>query len=151
MIVTYAVEHLRDMQSELETLLPHHWEEIARDKETIKLDPDWPSYHLLERVGQFHAIVCRCEGKMVGYLVSFIRPHLHYRKSLTAITDLYFILPEFRKGRIGIQLFKETEKTWKARGVQKAFIGTKVAKDMGRILKRLGWTHIEDLYAKVLS
>jgi GNAT superfamily N-acetyltransferase len=150
MIVTYAVEHLRDMKPELENLLPRHWMEIARDQEIIKLDPDWDSYFAMENMGQFHGMVARCEGKMIGYHISFIRPHLHYRKSLSAIVDIYFILPEYRKGRVGVELFKEVEKSWKARGVQKAFTGTKVFHDMSKLFERLGWRFTEKLYTKVL-
>lgn len=150
MIVTYAVERLGDMQPELEALLPLHWREIARDQEIIKLDPDWPAYHALEAAGSFHAVVARSAGRMIGYHISFIRPHLHYRESLSAITDIYFVLPEYRRGRVGVELFKEVEKSWKARGVQKAFTGCKVAKDMQPLFERLGWKWIEKTFAKVL-
>jgi GNAT superfamily N-acetyltransferase len=149
--ITYAVEHLRDMKLELESLLPLHYEEIARDKDIIALDPDWDSYFMLEAAGQFHCMVARCEGKMIGYHISFIRPNLHYRKSLTAATDIYFIRKEFRLGLVGFKLFREVEKSWRARGVQKAFSGTKRALNMGKLFQRLGWTHIEDTYAKVLK
>lgn len=138
------------MQHELIDLLPLHYSEIARDQEIIKLDPDWDSYFAMERMGQFHGMVARCAGKMIGYHVSFIRPHLHYKQSLSAITDIYFILPEYRVGRVGIQLFREVEKSWKARGVQKAFTGTKLAQDKGKIFQHLGWTEIERTFAKVL-
>jgi Acetyltransferase (GNAT) family len=150
LIVTYAVEHLRDMKPEMEALFPQHWEEIARDRELIKLDPDWPAYFALEAAGGFHCVVARAEGRMVGYHVSFIRPHLHYRNSLTAITDIYFLLPEYRKGRAGIQLFKEVEKSWKSRGVQKAFTGCKVAADKQTLFERLGWNFTEKIFTKIL-
>ncbi len=149
-MVTYAVEKLADMKAEMETLLPLHWQEIARDKEIIQLKPDWDTYFALEACGVFHAVVARQEGEMIGYHISFVKPHLHYLDSLTAISDIYFLHPEHRKGRVGIQLFKEVEKSWKARGVQKAYTGCKVTKDMGPIFERLGWKFIEKIYAKVL-
>ncbi len=151
MIVTYAEEPFSAMRPEMETILPLHWKEIARDQEIIKLDPDWDSYHAMERAGQVHALVARCEGKMIGYHLSFIRPHLHYRQSLSAMVDIYFILPEYRKGRVGIQLFKEVEKSWKQRGVQKAFTGTKCAADKSRVFEHLKWNRTEYLYTKVLN
>jgi GNAT superfamily N-acetyltransferase len=150
MIVTYAVERLADMHGEMELLLPLHWQEIARDRERIKLAPDWAAYFALENAGGLHVMVARAAGRMIGYHISFIRPHLHYRYSLSAITDIYFVLPEYRQGRVGIELFKQVEKSWKARGVEKAFTGCKVAKDMQPLFERLGWTWIEKTFAKVL-
>lgn len=151
MNVTYAVEHLRDMKPELEALLPLHYEEIARDKDFIKLDPDWDFYFLMESAGRFQCIVARSEGVMIGYHFSFLGPDPHYRKIFRASTDIYFVRKEFRLGFTGFRLFREAEKAWRGRGVKKAFSGTKKAKDMGKILLRLGWTHIEDTYAKVLK
>lgn len=153
MLITYAVERLAEMHGELEELLPLHWDQIARDKDIIALAPDWDAYFALEAAGGFQCVVARCAGKMIGYHVSFIRPHLHYRHSLQAITDIYFVLPEFRRGRVGVQLFKEVEKAWRARGVQKAFTGCKIAPglDYQALFERLGWKWIEKTFAKVLD
>lgn len=151
MIVTYASEKLADIRPELELLLPLHYEEIARDKHIIALDPDWDSYFAMERAGIIQCVTARTLGKLIGYHVSAIQPNLHYKQSLTARTDLYFILKEYRVGRVGIELFKEVEREWRYRGVQKAFTATKLAQDKGRIFLHLGWTEIERVFAKVLK
>jgi hypothetical protein len=150
-MITYTIEKLRDVRPEMELLFPQHWEEVARDRETIKLNPDWPTYFALEDAGGVQAVIARSEGRVIGYHVSFLRVHLHYADSLHAFTDLYFILPEFRKGRAGIKLFTEVEKAWKARGVVKAFTGTKCSADKSRIFEHLGWNRTEYLYTKVLA
>lgn len=151
MNVTYAVETLAIARAEMEALFPLHWAEVAVNRDVIKLDPDWPSYYALERAGQFHLLVCRVDGKMAGYHICFVRPHLHYRESLSAITDIFFIHPDYRAGRIGVQLFKESEKVLRARGVQKIFLGCKVSKDLTPLFERLGYTKIEFVFAKVLE
>lgn len=150
-MTTYCVEPLSIARPELEKILPLHWEEIARDRDVIKLDPDWDSYHALEANGQFFMMVCRVDGRMVGYHICFIRPHLHYKNSLSAITDIFYILPEYRAGRIGVQLFKESEKALKLRGVQKVFLGCKLSKDLTPIFERLGYKKIEYVFAKVIN
>lgn len=139
------------MQGELEEIIPLHYEEIARDRDVIKLDPDWEAYHQSERAGQLHMMVARCEGRMIGYHICFVRPHLHYRKSLSAITDIFYILPMHRAGRVGIELFKESEKVLKARGVQKIFLGCKIAMDLTPIFLRLGYNRIEYVFAKLIG
>jgi hypothetical protein len=139
------------VQGELEEIIPLHYEEIARDRDVIKLDPDWEAYHQSERAGQLHMMVARCEGRMIGYHICFVRPHLHYRKSLSAITDIFYILPMHRAGRVGIELFKESEKVLKARGVQKIFLGCKIAMDLTPIFLRLGYNRIEYVFAKLIG
>lgn len=150
-MVTYATESLRDSQPEFEELLPGHWEEIARDRDVIKLAPDWPSYHALEAAGQLHFLVCRVDGKMVGYHLAFVRPHLHYKNSLSCITDIFYLKPEFRKGGIGKNLFVESEKVLKARGVQKVFLGCKIVLDLTPLFEKLGYHKIEYVFAKVIQ
>ena len=52
MITSYMPESFIAAQPELERIIPRHWQEIARDQDIIKLDPDWESYHAAERAGQ---------------------------------------------------------------------------------------------------
>lgn len=152
MITTFHVEQLSPAtQRELENLIGLHWEEIAGDKDAIQLDPDWPSYYAIQRAGQLQFLVARSGGVMIGYHVGFVRPHLHYRKSLSLITDIYYIHPDFRQGRVGIQLFKEVERACRARGVQKIFTGTKVKHDKSSIFERLGFRLTEKLYTRLLE
>ena len=154
-MTTYCVESLSTARPELEELLPLHWQEIARDKDKPKfqLNPDWKTYHALEAAGQFYMMVVRVDGKMVGYHIGFVRRQLHYAESLAMVTDIYFVLPEYRKGRIGVELFKESEKALKARGVDKIYLGCKCAPELDRtsLFERLGYTKIEYVFSKVVS
>jgi len=153
-MVTYTVESFIAAQPELEQIIPLHWAEIARDRENPKfqLKPDWAMYHNLEHAGMLFMLVVRMDGKMIGYYLGFIRKQLHYMDSLALITDIYFVLPEYRKGRIGVQLFKEAEKAAKARGVDKVYLGCKCSEELDRtkIFERLGYSKIEYTFAKVI-
>lgn len=155
MIVTYAIEPLATARPELEQLLPFHWAEIARDKDNPKfaLKPDWDTYHFLEMAGQFAMMVVRVDGRMVGYVIGFVRRQMHYADSLSFICDIYFVLPEYRKGRIGLELFKELEKAMVARGVDKIYLGCKAAShlDRSRLFEHLGYQKIEYVFAKVIA
>lgn len=120
------------------------------NKDKIKLDPDFKSYEEYERTGALHIVVMRDNGVLAGYHISIIRFHLHYKTSLNAFTDVYFISKNHRKGLAGIKLFKEVEKTLKARGVEKIFTGTKKHLDMSKLLEYLGYTSTETLFTKML-
>ena len=148
--VTFMVEKWSDCCGQMSALWDEHWEEVALNRDVIKLDPDLDQYAELESRGALHVVVGRAASEIVGYHISIIRPHLHYRQSLSAFTDVYFIRQAHRKGMTGVRLLKEVEATLKARGVQKMFTGTKVSLDMGLIFERLGWTETERLYTKVI-
>jgi GNAT superfamily N-acetyltransferase len=149
-VITYQVEQWRDIVAELEVLWPRHWEEIAINRDTIKLAPDYKSYGEFADAGALHVVTVREAGKVIGYHVSIVRPHLHYRNDLHGFADMYYIEPEHRQGWVGIKLFKTVEKTLKARGVKKIFTATKLHLDVGRLFERLGFHETERLYTKTL-
>jgi len=128
-----------------------HWDEIALDKEKIKLNPDIDTFQFLEDCDHLHIITLRDDGKLVGYHASIVRSHLHYKDSLTAYVDMYFVHPDYRKGRVGIDLFKYAEKSLSARGCERVYTGTKLHKDMGVLLSRLGHKETERLYVKYIG
>lgn len=157
-MITYAVEAWSAVWPELSQLWDAHWREVALDQDVIKLDPDLDAYAAMERAGMLHIVVARRAGAVVGYHISFVRPHLHYRRSLTAITDIYFIGAEHRGPRAALNLFKAVERTLAARGVQKQYTGTKIHRtpdgrslDNGRLLEHLGHVEAERHYVKVIG
>lgn len=150
-MINYQVEKWRDIQGpELEALLILHWEEIALNRQTIKLAVDYPRYDALDAAGAFHVVTVRDEGKLIGYHAAIISTHLHYKDDLMAFSDVYFLRKEYRKGRTGIKLFQFVEKALKERGVKKVIINTKKHLDMSRLFEYLGWHETETIYTKVL-
>lgn len=147
----YGVEPYLGAKKEAQELMLLHFEEVATNKDSFKLNMDDESYEDAEEIHNLHAVTCRKDGKLIGYHVSFVRPHLHYKDSLTAYVDLFFIHPEHRKGRVGINLFKYAEKTLWHRGVQRIYMPTKLKLDVGALFERLGFTAIERVYTKVRS
>jgi len=148
MLVTFATEDWNDVVHELEQHWPHHWAEVATHKDKVALEPSYHEYARLNETGQLHVTVARSEGECIGYLVAIVRPHLHYRNSLSAFFDLYYVTPPHRLWMTGVRLFSEAEKALKARGVQRMFTGTKLSKDAGRIFERSGWQEAERLFVK---
>lgn len=148
MTVTFAPEMLRNVWQEIEELLPLHFDETGRREG--RLDMDWDTYFALEEMGIVHVLVARSEGRMVGYFVGFIRPNLHNRQRMAAVSDMYFIHPDFR-GHSGFTMFREVEKYWRGRGVQMAAITCKVTRRFHRLFERLGWRLEEHVLIKELE
>ena len=145
--VSYQVEPYDICKAEIDAFLPAHWDEIAFDHDAIPLDKDEASYQQLADDGALHILTVRKDGELVGYIAGVIRGHLHYRSSLHCFTDLFYIRPDCRKGRIGIELFKRWQQSLKARGVKKCFIASKIHLDLSKLFDRLGWRKTETVYS----
>lgn len=134
---------------ELEKLFPEHYEELSVTKE-YPLNPDYESYRMMAQAGLLRTITCRADGELIGYVVFFIRPHMHYKDCITAYEDIYFVKKEWRKGRVGIRLFKYAEQVLKERGINRIIINTKVHLDNSSLFEYLGYKHIEKMYSKLI-
>lgn len=149
-MIKYELAEWEQFKEEVKPLLPLHWEEIALDKTTVPLDPDWDEYDSLAAKGRLHLLTVRNDGELVGYYVGIVRPHLHYKSTLMAFNDVMYIKPAYRQGMVGVKIFKEIERTLKERGVEKMFMNTKEHHNFGVILERLGYRKTETIYTKVI-
>jgi GNAT superfamily N-acetyltransferase len=151
MTVTFQKEPFWQALHDAEALLPRHFEEIAEDKAINGApDPDIAHYAALSERGALHTLTARDDGRLVGYYVAIVTNNKHYRTVINGLGDLHYLLPEYRKGRVGIQLLIEAERMMREAGAMVGITKVKLAHDHGPILERLGWRPFERVYAKVL-
>lgn len=151
-MLTFQTERLTEVRAEAEPLLRRHWEEIALDRDTVPLDPDWDAYARIEAAGLMHITTARDgTGRLVGYAAYFLAPNLHYRSLHVAETDIFWLSPEHRRGSAGLRLIRAAEEHLKTRGVNKIVSKVKLHHDTGPVFERLGYTAIERIYAKKLG
>lgn len=150
MTITYQQEFLVTVENDIKPLLERHWEEIAVNKDVIKLNPDWDAYAELEWNGNLKIFTARDDGKLIGYFVVIVRKHIHYKDHLFAANDILFVAPEFRKGTTGTKLIKFAEKCLKEDGVSVLVVNTKRHKPFDKLLDWLGFNHVENVYSKLL-
>jgi GNAT superfamily N-acetyltransferase len=149
-MITYQQESLVTTKEDARPLLEKHWEEIALNKDTIKLNPDWDAYADLEDVGILKIFTARSDGNLIGYFVVFVRSHIHYKDNLFAYNDILYLDKDYRKGFTGAKLMKFAEKCLKEDGVSVLVVNTKRHKPFDVLLSWLGYKHIENIYSKVL-
>lgn len=149
-MLDFTVEKYEDCISEVSAYYPSHYDELASNKE-IPLDPSYDSYDVMAKAGLLHVVVARKDGVLVGYHISIVMRHLHYRKSLTAMTDIYYLRKDCRKGMNGVNLFKFMESSLKAIGVERIYMMTKTDFNKGAILERLGYVEKERIYTKMIG
>lgn len=159
-MITIQLERWAHFKDDAEALFPLHWEEVAIDKEHYKQKADHARYLAMCAAGSLQVVTARdvqtvngkVERKLVGYIISFIVPHMHYKGSpLVSMTDMYFVLPEYRKGGLGLRLFKFMEADLKAKGVGKAHTSCKVHLDFQPFLEKMGWRFTDKTFSKMLG
>lgn len=135
---------------ELKTLLNGHYEELALNKDKVPLRPQWHLYRQREDLEQLVYVTLRDAGELIGYIIMFVAPGLHYETCLTAHMDILFVRPDRRDAAAkGVLLMLDTlEAELKRRGVQRWFMGTKLHKDIGAIFRRRKFEAVEMTYSK---
>lgn len=142
---------VKDFMHEQAHLLHEHWEELATHKAFMVLKPDWAKYAQLEAAGVLLTLgAFTHEGKAVGYSSSIIGNNLHYADLCYAHNDVLFVAKDYRRGRLGLQLIKETERLAKARGAQLMIWHAKEDTALMAVLPRIGYGVQDVLYSREL-
>ena len=150
LMVSYQTERARDLWPEITPLLQQHWQEISTYLD-IPLDPDVSRYNEADDADLLRCFTARLGGTLIGYAVFFLA-NLHYRSTKIMIQDVLFILPEYRRGRAGIGLIKFSEDKLREEGVAAVYQHQKIEHPvLGVILKRMGYTMVENIWAKRLD
>jgi len=150
-MITYQQEFLDTCEKDCQELIRLHWEEIALNKELIKLNPDWDAYHTLENSDKLKIFTARVKEELVGYFVVITGSNLHYKDHVFAVNDILYLSKEHRKGRTGLKLIKFAEKCLKKDGVSVLSINTKVHKPFDSLMEYMGFNLIERVYSKYIG
>lgn len=146
----FALENLANVKRDIEPLIKQHYDEIALNKDVIKLNPDWEGYARLDKINALRVYTARKDGKLMGYFVVIVSKSLHYRDHLFANNDLIFLAKSARRGLTGIKLIKFAIESLKAEGISKLHVNTKAHQPFDAILERLGFEEIERVYSLML-
>lgn len=150
-MLKYQQEFLSQVQTECQSLIELHWEDIALNKDKVKLNPDWGAYHSLEEQGKLKIFTARDGNTLVGYFVVIVGHNIHYKDHLFASNDIIYLHRDFRKGFAGIRLIKFAEDCLKEDGVSVLTINTKIHQPFDKVLERLKFKPIERVYSKYLG
>ena len=153
-MITFQKEPLEKFQSfidEAVLLLKEHYEELAERTDVIELDPDVEKYQKLLEMNILEVHTARDDGNLVGYALWMVMNHLHYKKSVTASSDILYIHPNYRKGIFGYKFVKWTTEEVKKRSPQRILFHMKPHLDYGHLVERLGGHFFEKTYSIVLE
>ncbi|MBK3774770.1 hypothetical protein GAY31_11445 [Azospirillum brasilense] len=149
-MLTFQEETFSSAIEEIKTLMHGHWEEVASNKDTAFLEPNWDSFTKLEEAGALYVLTARDDGALVGYIIHVVVRPLHYASRVTAHDDAHYLLPAYRKGMNGIKMIKAAEDMLKRAGVNSIAYHSKAREDInkGPVFQRLGYKPEEIIYKK---
>tara|TARA_R100000152_G_C6759177_1_gene183097 strand:+ start:588 stop:1097 length:510 start_codon:yes stop_codon:yes gene_type:complete len=131
-----------------EPLFEEHYEEVARNKQVMKLKPNWPLYEKIDLTGWLFIYVAMQGDVCIGYSMNIMMHHLHYADLRIAQNDVLFIKKEFRGGRLGLRLLKVTEDHAKSEGCKLMLWHAKEDTTLDKLLPRLNYGVQEIMYSK---
>lgn len=148
--MNYTLESISEIQEEIFPLFQSAWDEVDFLADHTPLDPDWDTVFRLEEAGMFRTYTMRSEdGKLVGYVCVLVQPLLHARGYYNASVDNAFVYPEQRGN------FKEflniIEEDLKEQKVNSFTFNLKNWDKKGEFFEKIGYTHIENVYIKVMN
>ena len=149
-MITYKIDDWMDNLPKFKAIIEQHYEEV----ETLKdfgLDIDYDTYESIYNSKKLVFVSAKDGDELVGYIVFFVMPHIHYKNCLTAHEDLYFLKPEYRKGYNGIKMFKFAQEYLKSIGVDLVLYATKFGSDNSSLFKYLGCKPIDKVFTKLLQ
>jgi GNAT superfamily N-acetyltransferase len=152
MAVEFARETLTpELLAESMPLLKAHWAEVAHFKD-IPLDPDEEGYLRIQDAGFLRVFTARDpDRRLVGYVVHFVTPNLHYRGVKHALQDVVFVAPEYRHGGMGMRLIAFADSCLAAEGVVVVCQHIKAAHNFGPMLERLGYELVDLIFQRRLD
>jgi hypothetical protein len=144
--ICFAVEQFKAAYEEAAPLLNAHWDEIAKNKALLRLNPDVTLY---ERMGQnLLLITARLDGQLIGYFLWFLIRHPHYSHVSVAEEDLHFLLREHRRGLAGYKFVKAACAAAFDHGAELLVLREKVGHEHAAIMKRLGFVPTDIVYTR---
>lgn len=150
-MITYQEETISDCKEELWPLIQLHHEEIDFYQDKVELDPDWDQFLALESLGITKMMTVRDSGKLVGYFMSLVMPHPHYKSDLYAINDILLLHPDYRKAGVAVELFTRFEAWMKELGVSVMTVNMKTTAPFDALCEGLGWDYTERQYSKCIK
>lgn len=150
-MITYQIEDVRAVLKDVENLFDDHYEEVAENKEHIKLNPDFDKYIILEEEGALHVATVRDDDKLVGYCVSILNIHIHYKDHLFALNDIFYLAPKYRSKGIAKGLLSFTEDDLKEVGVSVTVMHMKCDHPFKELVNSLGFKKTEYMFSKYIG
>ena len=142
--LTFQTERWRDVLPELQTMFAEH----SKDTHGMPVELDMDIYNAMDGAGQVHVVTARDDGWLVGYVIAFLKTHLHSKSIPCCFVDSFYLRPEYRYEGSGQRLLQALVDSVRGR---KIYLATTVKMNIDRILRSLGFVELERVYVMEAS
>lgn len=150
MSLIYAKELLEEHWADFFYLAQEHWKETEGYRHSQQLNPSFKRYVGYEKCGFLHYFTARDGIKIAGHCLMYISPSMHTQE-LIATEDVWFMLPEYRKGRNAFRLYEFVEEELRNKNVVEISMTAKTVNSVNSLLERLGYKMVYYGYSKHLQ
>lgn len=150
-LLTVQAEAWKAALAELRPVFLRHWHELGYHHDAMPLAPCWDTFEAQDARGNLLLVTLRDGRALAGYCITFVVPELHHATSKAAVTDSFYVLPEYRGRMGGRRLMRQVENELRRRGVVRWLVGVSERGDGARLMACLGFASIQTTYAKVLA
>lgn len=131
----------------IEALMIDHWKETELTVSSGKPDPQWHMYEAMEAEDMVIAYGAYENGEMIGYVVMFICPHIHYGW-LYGQHDVLYVKPGYRESSAGLKMIRLAEQSAKERGAHRVFWHAKKNSVFASVMQKTRHPLEEEIYMK---
>jgi GNAT superfamily N-acetyltransferase len=110
-------------------------------------NPQWDLYEALEANDATIAYAAYEGLTMVGYVIVFLTPHLHYG-FIYGAHDVIYVKPEYRKSSIGLYFIRRCEDEAKKRGAKCIYWHAKPMSVFAGVMRKSKHRFDEEIYVR---
>jgi L-amino acid N-acyltransferase YncA len=150
--ITFQRESWTKCVEELKQYFPQHYKELAVESaEILPRVMWWERYQIAEQNGSLFLMTIRDSGKLIGYFIGVVGPHMHYATTLHYFSDLYYFDHEYRGKGIASRGFEALEIELRKIGVKKMMFNTKVHENHSAYFEKNGCKMSDYTFTKILE
>lgn len=147
--LTLQRESLASFKPDIESLLELEWQESDINDWPMGYEMDWHRYGLLDAHNMLLAYTLRDRQNLVGYVI-FIKDHSHHHKGCkVARLDLFFVHPDYRKGRNAMDLLNFAQDSMDGMGVDMTIVSCFMQSRVDVLYKRMGYKPLERTFVRL--
>lgn len=145
--VTYNQAH-----DEMHEAMQAHWDEVPFGPYHMPLNLDHEAYVAGEAEGYARFYLVYVEDNAVAYMSVFASPMIQHKGEVQAVTDSFYVSPDYRKGGVFAKLLEFVEQDLKACGIRFFTVGTNpmYKGKTEQFLDHVGYCKTEVLFTKEL-
>lgn len=143
--MNFSIERMEECWSEIVPMVQDYFESIDR-----LYFPSYDRYREYEEAGNLFIVTARDGHRLVGFAIMYVSRSMHTQQ-LGGHEDLFYLLPEYRKGWNALKLLSISEEKCREMGCSEMNMNAMIGSKSGAILSGRGYAIVSQQYCKSLS